>query len=56
MLFEDFLYVDDLSKSNFLKTVRKVRNAMLLATITIARRFNEPLPTEPGPEFPFNSK
>lgn len=56
MLFEDFLYVDDLSKSNFLKTVRKVRNAMLLATITIARRFNEPLPTESGPEFPLNSK
>jgi len=56
MLFEDFLYVDDLSKSNFLKTVRKVRNAMLLATITIARRFNEPLPSEPGLEIPLNGK
>ncbi len=56
MLFEDFLYVDDLSKSNFLKTVRKVRNAMLLATITIARRFNEPLPSESTHNSPINRK
>jgi len=56
MLFEDFLYIDDLSKSNFLKTVRKVRNAMLLATVTIARRFNEPLPAESGTVSSVNGK
>jgi hypothetical protein len=56
MLFEDFLYVDDLSKSNFLKTVRKVRNATVLSTIVIARRFNEPLPSESAPNSPLNGK
>jgi len=47
MLFDDIVYLDELSKGGFLKSVRKVRNAGILAATIIARRFNEPPPPEP---------
>jgi len=47
MLFDDIIYLDELSKGGFLKSVRKVRNASILAATIIARRFNEPPPPEP---------
>lgn len=47
MLFDDMVYLDELSKGEFLKSVRKVRNASILAATIIARRFNEPPPPEP---------
>lgn len=47
VIFEDILYVEDLNKSSFLQSIRKVRNASLLAVTIIAQRFNEPPPTEP---------
>ena len=47
ILFEDLIYIDDLSKGEFLRSVRKVRNASLLAATIIARKFNEPPPPEP---------
>lgn len=47
MFFEDIIYLDELSKGEFLKSVRKVRNAGILAATIIARRFNEPPPPEP---------
>lgn len=46
MLFEDIIYLDDISKGEFLKSVRKVRNASILAATIISRRFNEPPPPE----------
>jgi hypothetical protein len=47
MLFEDIIYLDELSKGGFLKSVRKVRDASILANTIISRRFNEPPPPEP---------
>jgi len=47
MLFEDIIYPDELSKGEFLKSVRKIRNAGILAATIISRRFNEPPPPEP---------
>jgi len=47
MLFEDIVYLDELSKGEFLKSVRRVRNASILAATIISRRFNEPPPPEP---------
>ena len=47
IVVEDIVYFDDLSKGEFLKSVRKVRNASLLVATVISRRFNEPPPPEP---------
>lgn len=50
MVFEDVVYFDGLTKNSFLQSVRKVRNATILARTIIARRFNEPPPPEPEME------
>ena len=47
MLFEDIIYMDELSKGGFLRSVRRVRSAGILAATIISRRFNEPPPPEP---------
>lgn len=47
MGFDEVVYFDGLTKNDFLRAVRLVRNAIILARTIIARRFNHPPPPVP---------